>query len=112
MAICRYWRGWTTPQNADAYQDAIMNIIIPSIESRNIKGFNRIDLMRRDAGDEVEFSTLMWFESIASIKEFVGEDYEVANSPPEAKAVLKRWDRRTIHYEVIDERPQSEVLSG
>jgi len=112
MAICRYWRGWTTLQNADAYQDAIMNIIIPSIESRNIKGFNRIDLMRRDAGDEVEFSTLMWFESIASIKEFVGEDYEVANIPPEAKAVLKRWDRRTIHYEVIDERPQSEVLSG
>ena len=110
MAICRYWRGWTTAEKADAYQDAIMNIIIPGIESRNIKGFKRIDLLRRDAGDEVEFSTLMWFDSIASIVDFVGEDYEVAHIPAEAKAVLKRWDKRTVHYEVLDQRPQSEIL--
>ena len=107
MTICRYWRGWTTPQNADAYQETIMNIIIPGIESREIKGFKRIDLMRRDAGDEVEFSTIMWFDSLESITEFVGEDYEIAHVPAEAKAVLKRWDKRCIHSVVIDQRVQS-----
>ena len=107
MTICRYWRGWTTPEKADAYQDAIMNVIIPGIESRNIKVFKRIDLMRRDAGTEVEFSTLMWFDSIQSITDFVGEDYEAAHIPPEARAVLKRWDKRCIHSLVLDQRVQS-----
>ena len=73
--ICRLWRGWTTPENADAYERVVRTEVIPGIESRQIPGFRHIDLMRRDIGGEIEFQTCMWFDSIDAIKEFMGEDY-------------------------------------
>jgi antibiotic biosynthesis monooxygenase (ABM) superfamily enzyme len=104
--ICRLWRGWTTPENADAYQRIVHTEVIPGIEARKIPGFRQIDLMRRLAGEEVEFQTLMWFDSLDAIKAFMGEDYSVSHVPPQAQAVLKRFDSHAAHYEVIDRRPQ------
>jgi heme-degrading monooxygenase HmoA len=104
--ICRLWRGWTTPDNADAYQRVVHHEVIPGIEARKISGFRHIDLMKRVVGDEVEFQTLMWFDSLDAIKAFVGEDYSVSHVPPQARAVLKRFDERAVHYEVIDRRAQ------
>lgn len=104
--ICRLWRGWTTPANAKAYEAIVRGQVIPGIEARKIAGFLHIDLMMRDLGDEVEFQTLMWFDSLQSIKAFMGEDYAVSHVPPEAQSVLKRFDDRAVHYEVIDRRGQ------
>jgi len=104
--ICRLWRGWTTFDNADAYEAIVRGEVIPDIESRNIPGFRHIDLMKRAAGDEVEFQTLMWFDSVDEIKAFVGEDYTVSHVPDAARAVLKRFDDCAAHYEVIDRREQ------
>lgn len=104
--ICRLWRGWTTRQNADAYEEIVHGEVIPGIEARGISGFRHIDLMKRDLGDEIEFQTLMWFDSLESIKAFMGEDYSVSHVPEPARAVLKRFDSNAAHYEVIDRRPQ------
>jgi len=104
--ICRLWRGWTTPGNADAYEAIVRGEVIPGIEARRIPGFRQIDLMRRDAGDEVEFQTLIWFDSLDAIKDFVGEDHSVSHVPDAARAVLKRFDERAAHYEGIDRREQ------
>jgi hypothetical protein len=105
--ICRLWRGWTTPQNADAYERIVRGEVIAGIEARRIPGFRHIDLMRRHAGDEVEFQTLMWFDSLDAIKAFMGEDYAVSHVPDPARAVLKRFDDRAAHFEVLDRRPQT-----
>ena len=105
--ICRLWRGWTTPENADAYERIVRAEVIPGIEARRIPGFQHIDLMRRELGHEVEFQTLMWFDSLDSIKAFIGEDYSVSHVPPAAQAVLKRFDDRAAHFEVLDRRPQT-----
>ena len=104
--ICRLWRGWTSRENAEAYQRIVRTEVIPSIEARKIPGFRHIDLMRRDFGDEVEFQTLMWFDSLDAIKRFMGEDYSISHVPPEARAVLNSFDDRAAHYEVIDRREQ------
>ncbi|MEO8547995.1 MAG: hypothetical protein ABI422_06475 [Sphingomicrobium sp.] len=104
--ICRLWRGWATPDNADAYEKIVRGEVIPGIEARRIPGFKHIDLMRRADGVEVEFLTLMWFDSIDAIKAFVGDDHEVAHVPEAARAVLKRFDQRVAHFEVLDRRPQ------
>ena len=106
MTICRQWRGWTTAENAESYERIVREKVIPGIEARRIPGFRHIDLMRRDAGDEVEFQTLMWFDSLDAIKAFVGDDYAVSHVPEAARAVLKRFDERAVHYEVIDRREQ------
>ena len=104
--ICRLWRGWTTPANADAYERIVRGEVIPGIEARQIAGFRHIDLMRRAAGDEVEFQTLMWFDSLDAIVAFMGEDYSVSHVPLEARAVLNSFDDRAAHFEVIDRREQ------
>ena len=104
--ICRLWRGWTTPDNADAYERIVRSEVIPGIEERRIVGFRHIDLMKCDHGDEVEFQTLMWFDSLEAIIAFMGEDFSVSHVPAAARAVLKRFDDRAAHYEVIDRRDQ------
>ena len=104
--ICRLWRGWTTPDNADAYERIVRGGVIPGIEARRIAGFSHIDLMKRDLDGEVEFQTLMWFDSLDSIIAFMGEDYAVSHVPEAARAVLSRFDSHAAHYEVIDRRPQ------
>ena len=84
--------------------------MILGIEARRIPGFRHIDLMRRDTGEEVEFQTLMWFDSLDSIIAFMGEDYAVSHVPEAARAVLSRFDERAAHYEVIDRRMQFDAV--
>jgi heme-degrading monooxygenase HmoA len=102
--IARLWYGWTTPHNADAYEALLKSEIFPGIVARKIEGFLRIELLRAAAGDEVEFVTVMWFVSLDAIKAFAGADYETAVVLPKARALLKRFDARSKHYEVREMR--------
>ena len=49
----------------------------------------------------------MWFDSLDSVRSFMGEDYEVAHVPDIARAVLSRFDARSQHYDVILEPDQT-----
>lgn len=102
--ICRVWHGWTAPANADAYERLLREEIFAAIEGRGIAGFRGIQLLRRDAGAEVEFSTVMWFDALDDVRAFAGEDYERAVVPPAARALLARFDERSAHYEVREDR--------
>ena len=102
--IARIWHGWTTPANADAYEKLLRTEIFEGIESRRIHGFHGIDLLRRDQAQEVEFVTIMWFESLDAVRTFSGDDYELAVVPPAARALLSHFDGRSAHYEVLERR--------
>ena len=102
--IARIWHGWTTPENAEAYETLLKTQIFPAILARGIAGFQRIELLRRPAGGEVEFVTAMYFTSLDAIRAFAGEDYETAVVPPATRAVLARFDANSAHYEVREER--------
>jgi heme-degrading monooxygenase HmoA len=102
--IARIWHGWTTPVNAERYESMLKEEIFLEIESRNIRGFDSIRLLRRQLADEVEFVTIMMFETLDAVREFAGEDYEAAVVPEKAQAVLSRFDFRSQHYEVRAER--------
>jgi len=104
--ICRVWRGWTTKDNAGAYERVVRGEVIPGIEARRIPGFRSIDLVRRERDDDVEFMTLMWFDSLDNVKQFMGADFEMAHVPPQAQAVLRDFDKRSAHYQVLDRRDQ------
>jgi heme-degrading monooxygenase HmoA len=110
--ICRLWRGWTTRDNADAYERVVRGVVIPGIEARRIPGFRAIDLMRRERDNDVEFVTLMWFDTLDNVKGFMGEDYEAAHVPAEAQAVLASFDQRSAHYDVLDRREQPSGSAG
>lgn len=98
--ISRIWHGYTTKDNADSYEDLLKKEIFTGIIDRKIKGFNGIDLLRRNFGEEVEFITIMWFDSINAVRDFVGVDYEQAYVPSQARALLSRYDKKSQHYEV------------
>lgn len=99
--ISRVWHGWTTPANAGAYEALLREEIVPGILERGIEGFRSIQLLRRHHEAEVEFVTIMWFDSFAAVEAFAGSDYEIAVVPPRARAVLSRFDARSAHYEVL-----------
>ncbi|MGD2147150.1 MAG: antibiotic biosynthesis monooxygenase [Anaerolineae bacterium] len=102
--ISRIWHGRTTPENADTYEALLKEEIFVGIEERRIGGFRGSQLLRRDVGDEVEFVTIMRFESLDAVIEFAGDDHEVAVVPSAARAVLSRSDERSQHYEIRAER--------
>lgn len=102
--ITRIWHGWTTADNAQPYEQLLRNEIFHGIVSRRIEGFRGIDLLRRTHRDEVEFITIMWFDSLDAVKAFAGQDYEVAVVPPAARALLRRFDARSAHYETVERR--------
>ena len=102
--IARIWHGWTTLQNADSYEDVLFGEVIPGIEKMDIKGFRSIEVLRRTLTDEVEFITIMHFDTLENIKAFTGDDYERAHVPQKARAVLSRFDDRSQHYEVKERR--------
>jgi heme-degrading monooxygenase HmoA len=98
--LSRIWHGWTTRTNAEAYETLLKSEIFVGIQDREIAGYRGIHLLRRDLGDEVEFVTIMWFDSLEAVRTFAGEDYEVAVVPPRARMLLSRFDARSQHYQV------------
>jgi hypothetical protein len=99
--ILRYWRGWTTPQNADSYQRIVSEQVLPGIAARRLDGYHGAYLLRRDVDHEVEFATVMIFDSLENVRAFAGEDYETAYVPPAARAVLARFDEKSAHYTTL-----------
>ena len=101
--ISRIWHGYTTPENADIYETLLKGEIIVDIKDREIPGFREIQVFRRELENEVEFVTVMWFDSIDAVRAFAGEDYEAAYVPEKARAVLARFDARPQHYDVREQ---------
>jgi hypothetical protein len=99
--ILRYWRGRTTPANADAYERLVDEVILPSISDRKLEGYHGAYLLRRSLAEEIEFATITKFDSIEAVRVFAGEDYETAYVPVSAREVLKSFDDRSAHYEVL-----------
>jgi hypothetical protein len=98
--ICRIWHGYTTDENADKYERLLNEEIFIGIKKREIAGYKGIQLLRRQIGNETEFITIMWFESIDSVIEFAGKNYENAIVPDKAQMILSRFDKQSQHYEV------------
>ena len=110
--IVRIWHGWTTPTNANKYEALLKEEIFAGIQQREIQGFKGIQLLRREVGDEVEFVTVMRFDSLDAVREFAGEDYETAVVPQKARAVLSRFDERSQHYELREEKSGERTVKG
>jgi antibiotic biosynthesis monooxygenase (ABM) superfamily enzyme len=98
--ISRIWHGYTTFENADAYEKLLKDEIFIGIKGREIVGYLGIQLLRREVNNEIEFITIMWFDSWDSVKEFAGIKYEQAVVPDKAKMILSRFDKQSQHYDV------------
>jgi GNAT superfamily N-acetyltransferase/heme-degrading monooxygenase HmoA len=98
--ICRIWHGWTTRGNADRYESLLKSEIFTGIADRAIPGYQGIELLRCEHPDQVEFVTMMWFDSLESVRAFAGEDYQASVVPEPARRLLLEFDARSAHYQV------------
>ena len=97
--IARIWHGWTKPENADTYASHLVPELLPGLSEK--KGFQRSHLLRRVVGDEVEFITIILFDSLEDVRALAGEDYERAIIPADRLPLLTRYDSKAAHYEVV-----------
>lgn len=100
--IMRRWRGWTNADDAAAYLRLLTEDVLPGIAARAIVGYNGAYVLRRPAEGELQFMTLLLFDSLAAVREFAGDDYEAAYVPEDARRVLARFDERSVHYDVLE----------
>lgn len=98
--IARIWHGCTSKENAEVYENLIKEEIFPEIEEKIIKGYKGAQLLRRELEDETEFTTIIWFENMESVKSFVGENYESVYVPEKARKVLSGFDQKAVHHEL------------
>jgi len=97
--IARVWHGYTKPEHAGAYEAMLKPELLPGISKA--KGYKGSYLLRRDVGSEVEFITILLWDSIDALRTAAGhEDYETAIIPEERRKYLARYDARAAHYEV------------
>lgn len=108
-SIIRVWRGWTAPNDADAYESLLTSTIVPGIAQRGIRGHRSTRILRRDVigsdADEVEFMTIMEFDDWEGVVEFAGGDGTPSVVPSTARALLSRFDEHSQHYRVVGTSP-------
>jgi len=96
--VARHWRGWTTAENADAYESLLKARVLPALSE--IKGYRGGYILRKDNSVETEFVVVNLFDSLEAIKSFAGQDYATPVFEPEAKALLSHIEPVATHYEV------------
>jgi heme-degrading monooxygenase HmoA len=101
--IARIWHGRAPRATADDYQRHYESEV--SGHLRGVTGFRGARLLRQDAGDEVTFTSIVFFTSIDAVRGFAGEDFEQAVVEETARRVLSRWDERVSHHEVAVDVP-------
>ena len=103
--IARTWRGWASPASADDYQHHYETDVAEHL--RQVAGFRGARLLRRPDGDEVLFTSITFFASMADVRAFAGDSPEHAVLEEAARRALTRWDELVNHHEVaVDLLPE------
>jgi|SRR5947199_5637836 len=107
--IARVWHGYTKPEHANGYESMLKPELLPGISK--VKGYRGSYLLRREAGAEVEFITIMLWDSIDAIRAVAGKDYETAVIPEQRRKYLSRYDAKSTHYEIASIHKPTELSS-
>lgn len=100
--IARIWHGWTTRENAERYERLLREEVLLEIAKRAIPGYKGAEIFIREAeNDEMEFITLLRFETLDAVKVFAGKDYKQPVIPPDARRLLKRHSEKSRHYRIV-----------
>jgi antibiotic biosynthesis monooxygenase (ABM) superfamily enzyme len=104
------WRGWTSLENADAYETLLRGVVYPDL--RKIDGYLGGYILRQDRGDEVEFVTVNLFASLEVVRAFAGAAYEIPVFEPEARRLLSKVEPIARHYDVREAPGETVTLTS
>jgi heme-degrading monooxygenase HmoA len=97
--IARYWSARTSQANAPEYANHLTQAVLP--ELKKISGYKSGTLLQREVSAGIEVVVITYWDSLASIRAFAGDDLETAVVADKAAALLTEYDRRVRHYEVV-----------
>ena len=101
--IARRWSARATRDQAPRYVRYFREALTPHL--RQLAGYRGATLMERAAGDAIEIQVITWWESMAAIRAFAGDDVSTAVVSDEARALLLDGDALVEHAEVgFDDR--------
>ena len=103
--IARVWHGFTKPEHADAYESHLKPELLPGLSQK--RGFRGSHLLRRAVGNEIEFVTIILWDSLDDVRAVASDDYEKAIIPEDRLSLLSRYDASAAHYEVVSTKDRT-----
>src|SRR5579862_9942689 len=97
--IARVWHGHAKPAHADAYEAMLKPELLPGVSKA--KGYQGSYLLRRENEEDVEFITIMLWDSLDAIRAFAGPDFETSIIPEERRKYLSHHEAKAKHYEIV-----------
>lgn len=99
--IARMWHGRVPRSKADSYAAYVEATGLADYWAT--AGNHGAWLLRRDEGEVTHFTTLSFWDSVAAIVAFAGEDYERARYYPDDDAYLLEREPNVRHFTVVGE---------
>ena len=99
--IARIWIGRTKKEHYEDYASFMKSKAIPDYKKTD--GFVKLTFLRRIEGDIAYFNLITFWDDLEVIKNFAGEDYEIAKYYPEDQKFLLEFEEKVMHYEVFAE---------
>lgn len=97
--IARVWKGITTNEHSDAYQNIIITRDIP--DYKKTKGFVKLTFLKHSDGSTTTFKLITIWEDYAAVKNFTGPQMEQAVGHPADRHYLIDYPGSVMHYEVF-----------
>ena len=98
--IARHWRGYARADRASDYEAHLREATLPALT--RIEGFVDASILKRPAGNAVEFLVVTRWRTMEAIRQFAGTDVDAAVVPAEVADMMIDYDRRVAHYEVLE----------
>jgi len=99
--IARIWQGKTKAEHYEEYTDFMKSEAIP--DYKKTEGFVKLTFLRRIEGNIAHFNLITFWENPDVMKNFAGDDYEIAKYYPEDKDYLLEFEEKVMHYDVFAE---------
>jgi heme-degrading monooxygenase HmoA len=96
--IERHWKGIARIDQSDNYIKHLITETFPKLSG--MKGFVKASILKRQVDEGVEFLIVTAWESIEAVRQFAGDQVDVANVPAEARAMMVKFDAFARHYAV------------
>ena len=98
--IARNWKGTARPEEADNYIAHLKHETFPQLSG--IVGFVSASILRRSTSTGIEFLIVTIWQSMEAIRQFAGDQTDIAVVPAIVQAMMVDYDRKVAHYEIVD----------
>ena len=100
--IARIWKGRTLIAHQEEYTAFMKSKVLPDYSQT--EGFVKLSFLQRTDEQFAYFELITYWENMAVIKHFAGEDFEQAKYYPEDQKYLLEFPEKVTHYTVFADK--------